>query len=112
MDSADQCQLCPHLHLNVLLQALIDVAKVFGDSWTSANLVPAILQQLDEPFYLFRITCMQVRHPFSHKLLYIHAAQCQSVYYDMLYHVCTWPHNWTWRSVRWQLVNFQQTHTL
>lgn len=45
------------------VQALIDVAKVFGDAWTGANLVPAILQQLDEPFYLFRITCMQARSP-------------------------------------------------
>lgn len=42
------------------LQALIDVAEVFGESWTTAKAVPLVLRQLQEQFYLFRITCMQV----------------------------------------------------
>lgn len=42
------------------VQALIDVAEVFGESWTTAKAVPLVLRQLQEQFYLFRITCMQV----------------------------------------------------
>lgn len=42
-------------------QALIDVARVFGDEWAFEKAVPLLLEQLDEAFYLYRITCMRVR---------------------------------------------------
>jgi hypothetical protein len=43
------------------MQALIDVAGVFGASWASEKAVPLLLSQLEDSFYLYRITCLQVR---------------------------------------------------
>lgn len=59
---SEPCLLAQRLKRVVCVQALIDVAEVFGEAWTTAKAVPLVLRQLQEQFYLFRITCMQVCH--------------------------------------------------
>ena len=53
-----------------LVQALIDVAAVFGEAWAAEKALPAMLRQLEDSFYLYRITCLQVRrnHVFTELL--------------------------------------------
>jgi HEAT repeat len=43
------------------MEALIDVGAVFGEAWAAEKSLPAMLTQLKDPFYLYRITCIQAR---------------------------------------------------
>jgi serine/threonine-protein phosphatase 2A regulatory subunit A len=42
------------------MKAFIKVAEVFGDAWAAEKAVPMLLEELKNPFYLYRITCIQV----------------------------------------------------
>jgi serine/threonine-protein phosphatase 2A regulatory subunit A len=42
------------------MEAFIEVAEVFGDGWAAETAVPMLLEELHNPFYLYRITCIQV----------------------------------------------------
>ena len=45
------------------MSALIDVGAVFGEGWAAEQAVPAMMEQLQNPYYLYRITTMQARAP-------------------------------------------------
>lgn len=45
------------------MESFVAVGGVFGEAWAAEKAVPMLLQELENPYYLFRITCIQARAP-------------------------------------------------